>query len=87
MTTLPAIVVRREFGAASFGAVYGAASTGIWLAAAAGPGLYGALRDASGGYALPLLLAAALDVAAAALVVLGGRLPFPPPARMGDGTG
>lgn len=73
VTTLSPIIVRREFGAASFGVIFGAASAGIQLAAAMGPGFYGVLHDASGGYALPLLIAAALDVLAAALVVLGGR--------------
>jgi len=75
VTTLSPIIVRREFGAASFGAVFGVASTGIQLAAAVGPGLYGVLHDASGGYGTPLLAAAALDVLAATLVVLGGHRP------------
>jgi MFS family permease len=83
VTTLSPIIVRREFGAASFGAVYGAASTTIQLAAAAGPGLYGLLHAASGGYVLPLLAAAALDIIAAALVLLGRSKP---PACSGHGA-
>jgi MFS family permease len=83
VTTLSAIVVRREFGAASFGAVYGAAPTGIQLAAAVGPGLYGLLHDATGNYDLALLTAAALDIMAAALVLLGGSKP-PVPRRVGQ---
>lgn len=80
VTTLSPIIVRREFGAASFGVVFGVGSTGIQLAAALGPGLYGALHDASGGYAVPLLTAATLDIVAAASVVLGGRTPSRPQA-------
>lgn len=82
VTTLSPIIVRREFGAASFGTVFGGASTGVQLAAAAGPGLYGVLHDASGGYGAPLAAAAALDVLAAALVVLGGRRPLPMPKQL-----
>ena len=74
VTTLSPIIVRREFGAATFGAVFGAASCGIQLAAAMGPSVYGLLHDAFGGYRLPLLLAAALDLVAA-FVVLSGRPP------------
>jgi MFS family permease len=72
VTTLAPIIVRREFGAASFGAVYGIASCIIQLATALGPSFYGLLHDAFGGYRVPLLLAAAVDVGAA-LVVLAGR--------------
>jgi MFS family permease len=74
VTTLSPIIVRREFGAATFGTVFGVASCGIQLAAAMGPSVYGLLYDAFGGYRLPLLLAAALDVVAA-FVVLSGKAP------------
>lgn len=72
VTTLGPIVVRREFGAASFGAVYGIASCVIQLATALGPSFYGLLHDASGGYRVPLLLAAAVDIGAALVVLAGG---------------
>jgi len=39
-----------------------------------GPSVYGLLYDAFGGYRLPLLLTAALDVAAA-FIVLSGKPP------------
>jgi len=74
VTTLSPIIVRREFGAASFGAVYGIASCLIQLATGLGPSFYGLLHDAFGGYRVPLLLAAAVDLFAAAAVVMG-RLP------------
>lgn len=72
VTTLAPIVVRREFGAASFGAVYGIASCVIQLATGMGPSFYGLLHDAFGGYRMPLLLAAASDLVAAAVVLAGG---------------
>ena len=72
VTTLAPIIVRREFGAASFGAVYGVASSVIQLATALGPSFYGLLHDAFGGYRVPLLLAATVDVGAA-FVVLAGK--------------
>jgi len=73
VTTLAPIIVRREFGAASFGPVFGVASCGIQLAAAFGPGLFGMLRDTFGSYCVPLLMAAALDVVAAMIILVGGR--------------
>lgn len=72
VTTLAPIIVRREFGAASFGAVYGIASCVIQLATALGPSFYGLLHDACGGYRMPLLLAATVDIGAA-LIVLAGK--------------
>ena len=72
ITTLSPIIVRREFGAASFGAIYGVASMVIQLATAVGPSFYGLLRDWSGSYRLPLVLVALLDVAAS-IVLLSGR--------------
>jgi MFS family permease len=72
VTTLAPIIVRREFGAAAFGAVYGIASCVIQLATALGPSFYGLLHDAFGGYRVPLLLAATVDIGAA-LVVLAGK--------------
>ena len=73
VTTLSPIIVRREFGAGSFGAIFGAASVLIQLATAMGPSFYGLLRDLSGDYRTPLLLAAALDIIACAVILKGGR--------------
>jgi MFS family permease len=78
VTTLSPIIVRREFGAASFGAVFGVASCAIQLATGLGPSFYGLLHDALGGYRVPLLLAAGLDIVAAAVIVAGRfRAPRP----------
>jgi len=74
VTTLAPIIVRREFGAPSFGAIFGAAACCIQLAAALGPGLYGGLHDVFGDYRTALLLAGAMD-AAAAIIILYGRMP------------
>jgi cyanate permease len=71
MTTLSTIIVRHEFGAASFGAIFGVASAGIQLAAALGPSFYGLLHDAVGSYHPALLVAAALDLLATFVVMLG----------------
>jgi MFS family permease len=72
VTTLSPIIVRREFGAASFGSVFGVASCAIQLVTALGPGFYGLLHEQSGSYREPLLVAAAMDVIAA-IVILRGR--------------
>jgi MFS family permease len=73
VTTLQPIIVRREFGTESFGAVFGVASCGIQLVTALGPGFYGVLHDACGGYRVPLLIAAVLDIVAAVIVVASRR--------------
>lgn len=73
VTTLSPIIVRREFGAAAFGAVFGIASCGIQLITALGPSLYGLLHDAFGSYRNALIIAAALDVVAAAITLFGRR--------------
>jgi hypothetical protein len=68
VTTLSAIIVRREFGPASF-SIFGMASCGIQLVAALGPSFCGILHDAFGSYSPSLLLAAVLDITAAASIM------------------
>jgi MFS family permease len=79
LTTLSPIVVRKEFGAASFGAVFGVASSLIAFAMALGPAVFGAIRDAYGSYIPALYLAAGLNLIAAATIVWGRRHPLPLP--------
>ncbi|MGR3743670.1 MAG: MFS transporter [Pseudooceanicola nanhaiensis] len=79
LTTLSPIIVRREFGGASFGAVYGVAASIIAIATAFGPGLFGTLRDALGSYAPSLIMAAGLNFVAAVAIVIGGLKPLPDP--------
>ena len=74
ITTLSPIIVRREFGAAAFGPVFGVASCAIQFASAIGPGFYGFVHDAFGGYGAPLLIAAAADFVAATVLMAGRRL-------------
>lgn len=71
VTTLGPIVVRREFGAAAFGANYGAAATAIQLTSAFGPALLGWLRDGFGGYGPGLAVAAGIAVVGAGALVAG----------------
>jgi MFS family permease len=75
ITTLSPIIVRREFGAASFGTVYGVAGTVIQLSSAFGPALYGVARDLLGSYPPVLAIAAGLELAALAVVLAGRRRP------------
>ena len=73
ITTLSPIIVRREFGAASFGTVFGVAGTVIQLSSAFGPALYGVARDLLGSYPPVLAIAAGFELAALAVVLAGGR--------------
>jgi MFS family permease len=76
VTTLAPIIVRREFGAAAFGPIFGLASCAVQLAAAMGPGFYGVVYDWFGGYRESLFVAAAIDIIAA-IVIRTGRAPDP----------
>ena len=73
VTTLSPVIVRREFGAISFGVVYGTAAAGIQVMNSLGPTVYGALYDAFGSYSAPLLLAAVLKAIAGTIILYGGR--------------
>jgi len=75
VTTLSPIIVRREFGAASFGTIYGVGAMIIGLVSCLGPSLFGWLHDASGSYRLPFLTAAAVDVLATVLILHGRPRP------------
>lgn len=75
VTTLSPIIVRREFGAAAFGAINGAAWMIIGIACALGPVLFGWLYDWFGGYTAALHIAAALDLIAAVVVYAGRPKP------------
>jgi predicted MFS family arabinose efflux permease len=74
ITTLGPIVVRREFGAAAFGATYGVAASAIQLTSAFGPAAIGVLRDSFGGYRPGLAIAAAITLIACMILFAGGRL-------------
>jgi MFS family permease len=74
ITTLGPIVVRREFGAAAFGATYGAAASVIQLTSAFGPAIVGLLRDSFGGYRPGLAIASGVTLIACLVLFSGGRL-------------
>ena len=72
VTTLGPVVVRREFGAAAFGATYGAAATVIQFTSAFGPALFGFLRDGFGGYGPGLAIAAGVTMIGCLALLIGG---------------
>jgi predicted MFS family arabinose efflux permease len=74
ITTLGPIVVRREFGAAAFGATYGTAASVIQLTSAFGPAAFGVLRDSFGGYRPGLAIAAGVTLTACTILFTGGRV-------------
>ena len=73
VTTLGPVVVRREFGAAAFGATYGAAATVIQLTSAFGPALFGVLRDSFGGYGPGLMIASLMTALGGLSLLIGSR--------------
>jgi cyanate permease len=72
--TLPATIIQREFDAASFGVLIGLSWAISQFTYAFGPGVLGVVRDATGGYTAPLFICAALDLAAAALILRRGNV-------------
>ncbi|QPF91572.1 MFS transporter [Bradyrhizobium commune] len=73
LITLPSLIVQREFDSASFGVLISLNTAINQVTYAFGPGVVGLLRDLSGGYELPFYLCIALEVAAAALIMVRGR--------------
>lgn len=71
LTTLPALIVRREFGSASFGRVFGVTGTCMQLFSAFGPALFGLLYDLTGSYSTPLVIAGLLLGTGAILISYG----------------
>ena len=75
--TIPPLLLQRSFTRASFGLAVGLYSALAQVAYAFTPGLFGLLRDATGGYATVLATAIAMQLTAA-LLLLSHR-PHPPP--------
>jgi predicted MFS family arabinose efflux permease len=69
LITLPALVIHREFEAASFGVLVALSWAITQYTYSFGPGLIGIIRDATGSYTMPLVLLAALDLAAAIVIL------------------
>jgi MFS family permease len=73
LITLPSLIVQREFEPRSFGVLISLLTAIVQVTYAFGPGVIGVLRDLSGGYTLPFYGCIALELAAAVLIMLGGR--------------
>lgn len=71
ITTLPPLIVRREFGSASFGVVFGLCATLMQIMSAMGPGFFGILYDLDNNYALPLVLSILINLIAAVIIISG----------------
>jgi cyanate permease len=69
LITLPAVVIQREFEAASFGMLVGLSTAIGQFTCVIGPALLGFVRDLSGGYGASLALCMALEIAAAAVIL------------------
>src|SRR5262245_44506272 len=69
LITLPAVVIQREFDAASFGLLVGLSTAIGQFTCVVGPGLLGLVRDLTGGYGASLALCIALELAAAAVIL------------------
>jgi MFS family permease len=70
LLTLPSLVIQREFDEPSFGMLVGLSWAISQFTYAFGPGLLGVVRDITGGYAAALGICIALELAAAALILL-----------------
>lgn len=73
LVTLPPLIVQAEFAAADVAtavALLAAVNQALYAFA---PGMFGVLRDLTGAYTLPFLLAAGAQVAAAVIILLGRR--------------
>jgi predicted MFS family arabinose efflux permease len=70
LITLPALIVQREFEPGSFGVLVSLITAITQVTYAFGPGAIGLLRDASGSYVLPFYGCIALELAAAALIMM-----------------
>jgi predicted MFS family arabinose efflux permease len=73
LITLPALIVQREFDPGSFGVLVSLITAINQITYAFGPGVIGLLRDASGSYSLPFYGCIALELTAAALIMVRGR--------------
>jgi MFS family permease len=71
IVSLPPLIAQAEFDRADVLRVVALVTALNQALFAFAPGLFGALRDVTGSYALPLALAAALQIAAAILIMLG----------------
>jgi len=85
MITLAALLIQREFPPDAFGALSGLTLAIIQAGNAFGPSIVGVLKDATGGYTTPIVVCMALEITAAALLLI--RIgPAPSDGRAGMPT-
>jgi predicted MFS family arabinose efflux permease len=73
LITLPSLIVQREFASRIFGVLVRLQTAIAQITYAFGPGVVGVLRDLSGSYTLPFYGCIALELIAAALIMIRGR--------------
>jgi predicted MFS family arabinose efflux permease len=73
LITLPSLIVQREFDPRSFGVLISLITAINQVTYAFGPGVIGLLRDISGSYSLPFYGCIALELVAAALIMVRGK--------------
>jgi MFS family permease len=74
LITLPSLIVQREFAPASFAILISLSTAINQVTYAFGPGVVGLLRDVSGSYTLPFYGCIALEIVAAALILIPSKL-------------
>jgi MFS family permease len=70
LISLPALVIQREFEAASFGMLVGLSTAIGQFTYAFGPGLLGLVRDLTGSYTAALALCMGLEIVAAGMILV-----------------
>jgi len=70
MITLPVLIIQRECPPAAFGMLSGLTLAIIQTGNALGPSLLGWLRDATGSYAVPIVVCVVLEIAAIAIILV-----------------
>jgi MFS family permease len=80
--TLSPLIIQREYPAERFPAIVALSTGVVQVVYALGPGLLGVLRDAFGGYGVPLAVCMGLNLAGAAVVLMRPR-----PAGLGLSPG
>jgi MFS family permease len=70
LITFPALIIQREFDAASFGMLIALLTAIVQFTYAFGPGVLGLVRDATGDYVAALAVCTALNLAAAAVILI-----------------
>ncbi|WP_371420708.1 MFS transporter [Tardiphaga sp.] len=73
LVTLPVLITQREFAPRDFGVVLGLGMGIAGVVNAFGPVAMGILRDLTGGYATPIFIGVAIQLAAAVAVLVGHR--------------